>query len=156
MAAKSFRLKRIEPTEAQNQSAILRYLATVKSVAWAERANTGAHKADYVGKDGKKKSRFFRYGWKGCSDILGQLVDGRFLAIEVKTRTGRVRDSQLEFLDKVRDANGVAVLARSVNDVQEALRDAESARKECCGGSGCHGCGNGSEGRAVRLEGGKA
>ena len=37
------------------------------------------------------------------SDIMGVLKDGRTLAIEVKSRTGRMRPGQEEFLQTIRE-----------------------------------------------------
>lgn len=56
---------------------------------------------------------------RGVSDILGILPDGRFLAIEVKTRTGRVSEYQASFLYEITKNGGVAFVARSVEDVIE-------------------------------------
>lgn len=78
------------------------------AVAWVERQNSGAYK------DGV---RFIRYGWPGCSDILGQLKDGRFLAVEVKAPKGRLRPEQALFLKQVLAAGGVAFVARNAADV---------------------------------------
>ncbi len=41
--------------------------------------------------------------YPGVADILGILPGGRFLAIEVKTRRGRVSSRQKAFLKKVND-----------------------------------------------------
>jgi len=81
-------------------------------VAWVERQNSGAAK---VG------NRFIRFGWPGCSDVIGQLRDGRFLACEVKAPKGRVRPEQQVFLDRVRAGAGVAFVARDLRDVHREL-----------------------------------
>lgn len=91
---------------------VLKALRSHPSVAWCERQNSGAYK------DG---SRFIRYGWPGCSDVLGQLKDGRFLAVEVKSATGRLRPEQAAFLELVAAAGGVAFVARNCADVARAL-----------------------------------
>lgn len=104
-----------QPSESQILSAIIEHLKYHYLVAWAERMNTGAVV------NGK---RFVRFGFKGCSDVIGQLKDGRFLAIEVKSPTGRPSAEQLAFLDRVNSAGGVAFLARSVDDVTEGLFNA--------------------------------
>lgn len=39
-------------------------------------------------------SRFVRFGFKGCPDVLGQLKDGRLLGVEVKTKTRKLRPEQ--------------------------------------------------------------
>jgi hypothetical protein len=61
---------------------------------------------------------------RGMSDIMGVLRDGRTLAIEVKSRTGRMRPGQEEFLQTIRQAGGVAEVCRSVEDAQKLLGDA--------------------------------
>jgi len=113
---KAFRLTPREPTEAQIQGAVLQYLAMHPRIAWARRINTGAHAIE-----GPGGRRFVRYGFKGCSDILGMLADGRLLAVECKTRKGRPTPEQVEFLQLVADNGGVAVLARGIDDVEAAL-----------------------------------
>ena len=62
------------------------------------------------------------YRRKGVSDLLG-IWRGRFLAIEVKTLKPKKYPSkeQRQFLKDVADAGGIAVLARSVEDVRKAL-----------------------------------
>jgi len=57
---------------------------------------------------------------KGIADILG-IWEGRPLAIEVKTKKGRVTDHQRKFLDCVRRNGGIAFVARSIDDVIEGL-----------------------------------
>jgi len=59
---------------------------------------------------------------KGGSDIIGIAPDGRFLAVEVKTETGRVRPEQTVFLDVVRKAGGIAGIARSVDEALALLK----------------------------------
>jgi hypothetical protein len=48
---------------------------------------------------------------------------GRVLAIEVKSATGRASPEQIAFIDKVNSFGGLGFIARSVEDVQAALRD---------------------------------
>ena len=57
----------------------------------------------------------------GSSDIIGITPDGRFLAVEVKTKTGRVSDEQQRFIDAVRRKGGVAGVARSVEEALQIL-----------------------------------
>lgn len=96
-------------------AALAEVLATLRNhpaVAWVERQNSGAIR---VG------ARFVRFGWRGCSDVIGQLKDGRLLACEVKARRGRLRPEQAVFLDRVRRFGGVGIVARNANDVIAAL-----------------------------------
>lgn len=87
-------------------------------VAWAMRMNVGS----VVMGD----ARVVRFGARGVSDIIGQMADGRFLAVEVKSARGRVTADQNAFLGNVAGHHGVALLVRSVDDVFEALGRPES------------------------------
>ncbi|HWT29372.1 MAG TPA: VRR-NUC domain-containing protein [Methylophilaceae bacterium] len=52
----------------------------------------------------------------GSSDLIGVTKDGRFLAIECKTDSGRATDEQLNFISLVRSMGGRAGIARSISD----------------------------------------
>ena len=95
---------------------VLMALRASPAVAWCERQNTGAAK---VG------NRFIRFGWPGCSDVIGQLRDGRFLAVEVKSHTGRLRPEQAIFLDRINGAGGAAFVARNCLDVINNLKNSQ-------------------------------
>lgn len=77
------------------------------------RNNTGSIKTP----DG----RFVTFGLKGSADILGIMRGGRFLAIEVKTATGRQSEHQKNFQNIIESFGGVYILARSVEDVKRRL-----------------------------------
>lgn len=87
---------------------VLKALTTHPAVAWCERMNSGAAR---IGK------RFVRFGWKGCPDLLGQLMDGRLIGVEVKAPKGKLRPEQAIFLERIRCAGGVAFVARDCRDV---------------------------------------
>lgn len=59
---------------------------------------------------------------KGGADIIGVAPDGRFLAVEVKTETGRIRPEQEVFLQVVRKAGGIAGVARSVEEALQLIK----------------------------------
>ncbi len=120
--ARPFRLKPLAPSEHQIQSACLEYLAVCPAVAWAERMNTGAVKIPVPG----GKDRFIRYGFPGLSDIIGQLKDGRFLAVEVKRYDGRLSEAQEAFLRQVATHGGVAGVVRSVESLITVLGHARA------------------------------
>lgn len=90
----------------------------------------------------KGRKRFIRMGMKGCSDLCGyrqrsvitenrgpdfrEWSSGRvglpiFVALEVKTETGRVRPEQQAFLDRVKADGGIAAVVRSVEDAIKVL-----------------------------------
>ena len=56
----------------------------------------------------------------GLPDIIGILPDGRFLGVECKSKTGKQTDWQKIFEKDTTERGGVYVLARSVEDLQEA------------------------------------
>lgn len=97
--------------EADVLAAVLKALALHPAVAWVRRMNTGAFK---VGTG--PQARFVRFGFPGCSDVLGQLKDGRFLAVECKAERGKLSPEQERFIDVVRANNGVAGVARNVDE----------------------------------------
>ena len=107
------KVKATKPLEADSLREVIMALKTHNLVAWCERQNTGAAK---VG------GRFIKFGWKGCSDILGQLKDGRLLAVEVKKPKGsKLSSDQAYFLEMVRTHGGVSFVATSLHDVLENL-----------------------------------
>jgi hypothetical protein len=57
----------------------------------------------------------------GVPDLL-VCLDGKFYGIEVKSETGTVEPLQQYNLDKITKAGGVAIVARSVADVMEAIK----------------------------------
>jgi len=62
-----------------------------------------------------------RYGLApGSADLIG-ICGGRFIAIEVKTPTGRVSPDQATWLECVRRAGGFAAVVRSVEDARAAI-----------------------------------
>lgn len=99
-------------TESDTQRAILRFLHIHPVVRWAERVNSGA---------AKRNGRMVRFGFKGLSDVIGQVRGGGFLAIEVKDATGKVSAEQKEFLDMVNKSGGIGLVARSLEDVRLVL-----------------------------------
>jgi hypothetical protein len=61
---------------------------------------------------------------KGSSDLIG-ILDGRFVAIEIKSETGKLRPEQVLFLDLVRKFGGFACVVRSVEEFRAAIERAK-------------------------------
>jgi hypothetical protein len=101
------------PLEKHIQQQILQYLEIRGIFHW--RNNTGAVKTD---------ERFFRFGLKGSSDIIGVLPGGRALFIEVKRPSGRLTAPQKEFLGRASMAGALAFEAKSVEEVDQKIREA--------------------------------
>lgn len=59
-------------------------------------------------------------GGKGGSDLIG-LLDGRFVALEIKTPTGRVSQEQIDFIEVIRTNGGFAAVVRSVEEAHAAI-----------------------------------
>lgn len=58
---------------------------------------------------------------KGIPDLIC-CQNGRMIGIEVKTKTGKVSDDQIEFIRRINEAGGLAFIARSIDDVIETLQ----------------------------------
>ena len=56
----------------------------------------------------------------GCPDILG-IYKGKFLGIEVKTKSGKLSERQALFIEQINLEGGIAFVARSVDDVIKEL-----------------------------------
>lgn len=64
-------------------------------------------------------------GWRSVlitPDMVGQRI-AQFVSVEVKTPKGTVRPEQQVWADNVRKAGGIAVIARSVEDVKFLVAD---------------------------------
>ena len=104
--------------ESEIQKAILDYLHLQRVVAWR------SNQIPAPSPDGK----FRRFaGRRGVADVIGIMPDGsgRLLAIEVKSEKGRISPEQAEFGKDVLKAKGVYIVARSLDDVIQALKEAD-------------------------------
>jgi hypothetical protein len=98
--------------EGRIKAACLRYLERRGFFAWNNPSGAVRIAPD----------RWVHFGKKGSADILGCLPDGRFLAVECKSRSGRLSLEQLAFIEKIRGKGGVAVVAHSFRELDVALR----------------------------------
>lgn len=99
------------------QQAIIKAISKHPLVAWCYITTVGTVKGVGGGK-------MFKVGFPGQSDIMGQLRDGRLLAIEVK-QPGKVpTDIQNDFIALVNENDGVAGWADSVDMALEILEKA--------------------------------
>ena|ERR1700677_4320113 len=64
-----------------------------------------------------RNARYVRFGLcPGSSDFIGW-DHGRFLAVEMKTLTGKARADQMNFIEQVNKNGGLARIVRDPNDV---------------------------------------
>lgn len=80
----------------------------------------------------KQGTSVVRYGLAiGSSDLIGVLSpSGRFVALEVKTATGRTAEAQHAFLAMVRVMGGFGAIVRSVPDALAAIDRARAGASE--------------------------
>jgi Holliday junction resolvase len=62
------------------------------------------------------------YGTAGIPDII-DCVNGRFVALEVKTPSGKATKLQEATIKKILKAGGVAAVVRSVDEVRAILKE---------------------------------
>lgn len=99
--------------ESDIQTQIVQYLAMRHDVAWV-----------YVTSSGKMRGaggRYYTIGFPGLTDILGQLRDGRILAVEIKQPKKRPDEHQYEFMTTVALNNGIAFWCDSVESCKYHL-----------------------------------
>jgi len=75
-----------------------------------------------VGAATDSTGRLVRFGFPGLSDIIGQLADGRFLAVEVKRPGKNPTETQKAFLDRVAKYSGVAYTVHSVDELDKFIK----------------------------------
>jgi len=100
------------------EAQILNYLRGQKIYCWK---NTSAGYFD--AKIGRFRKQSSPYAIKGTSDILGIIAVGRCLAIEVKSKYGKVSPEQLAFIKKINENGGLAFVARSLEEVIKCLSE---------------------------------
>lgn len=100
-------------TERGLQKAVLQYLTLLGIPATATDASL------HFGRDGKPRRKVTYTGWP---DVTGCLPGGRLLAIELKSAQGRLRPEQARTIDVLRSAGALAFVARSIDEVERALR----------------------------------
>ena len=100
--------------ESQIQTAIecyLRLLENQKKIIY-QKNNSGAYSI---------KGSFIRYGKKGSPDFYVFLNNGRILHLEVKTKTGKQNENQIEFQKNIEKLGHIYEIVRAVDGVQVLL-----------------------------------
>ena len=128
-------------TEKQIQNMIIRYLEWRKDIFfWRQNSGSFTEKAKSVlskiinstpGLSSAIKARivgsFYRQiGHYDCASVKGLpdiivIQNGKFIGLEVKTKTGRQRETQKKVQSKIERVGGEYYIVRSVDDVKEIL-----------------------------------
>lgn len=75
-------------------------------------------------KKGKPRFRYVKLGTEGLPDIIAVVPpSGRFLGLEVKSATGRLREAQKLFRDQLEASGGIYRVVRSVEDTIAVLKE---------------------------------
>ena len=98
--------------ESKLQTDIMNMLLNHELVSWAYVTSAGGFRV---------KGGYITVGFKGLSDIIGQLKDGRLFAIEVKLPGKTPTPEQLDFIETVNSANGIAGWCDSINGAESIL-----------------------------------
>ena len=106
------------PEEFRNEKEVVNYLIHLLNSKgnYVWRNNSGIARAKYKG-----KTRMWRAGISGSSDILGIAKDGKFLAVECKYGYNKPSERQLMFLKEVEDRGGYAIVAYGPDDIPKEL-----------------------------------
>jgi penicillin-binding protein-related factor A (putative recombinase) len=110
----------IKVTEQSVVNACINYLNFTGSFVW--RNNTGATTTSYFDSKGHYKTRFWRAGIKGSSDIIGIYKDGRFIAVECKAGKNKPTPEQTDFIDRIKTNGGIALIVYSLDELIEKLK----------------------------------
>jgi hypothetical protein len=106
------------PRESDLVRCCLQYLRLRGVLCW--RQNSGAVAGEHKG-----KRRFVRFHTaRGCSDIVGILPGGKFLAVEAKLPGRQPTPDQRAFLAAVESQGGLALVVHDLAELATAL-DAE-------------------------------
>lgn len=69
------------------------------------------------------------YGTSGIPDII-VCIDGRFIALEVKTQKGKTTPLQNAAIRKIRNSGGFAFVVRSVKEAKNAIDSAMGGKND--------------------------
>lgn len=109
-----FKLKPISLSEKDIENQILKLLRFKYNIFAWKNYSTGIY---------DPRTRKFRkaHTIKGVADILGVLLDGKLLAIEVKKKPNKPTIDQINFINHINSRHGIAFVAYNLTDVENHL-----------------------------------
>lgn len=69
------------------------------------------------------RTRAVKVGTPGSPDIIACSPKGQFIAIECKTKKGRLTKKQIEFIERINALGGKALVVRSLDDLIQFVED---------------------------------
>ena len=114
------KLQFLKLTEKQIERAILEYLVVVKKIkCWKQNNGNFSVGNRYI----KTCIDHMGNSVSGIPDICGYLPNGKALYIEVKRPKGKPTELQKHFLDNARESNCSVLVAHSVEEVIQFLKE---------------------------------
>lgn len=108
------------------QADILKYLESTGLLFWRQNSGLIPVPTGRMGANGKPRMRMVKLGTEGLPDIIAVLPpSGRFLGLEVKSATGKLREAQILFAQKLISSGGEYCVVRSVEDAKLAIENAK-------------------------------
>jgi len=98
--------------ESDIQSDVMIALGNHPDVAWVYVTSAGSFRV---------RGGYVTVGFKGLSDILGQMRDGRLIALEIKKPKEKPKPEQFEFLDLVSKNGAVSGWCTCVSEAIEII-----------------------------------
>jgi hypothetical protein len=95
--------------EKELQKMVLDYLKKHPLVVTVWKSDTDKHTSKIHSKSSSRPP--------GLADIVGMLTRGRFFCIELKVDRNEPSDDQIAFLEKIKKADGFALVAYSLEEV---------------------------------------
>lgn len=105
-----------QPLESDILPGIVKYMRMNRAVAWVARINSG-------GAENAQGQYVAFHDIRGCSDIIGQMRTGQFLAIEVKRPGQRPTPKQQAFLELVAAFGGCSGWCTSAEGAARIVSD---------------------------------
>lgn len=98
---------------------------------WLKSRGIFGFKVRSVGTYDPRKRVFRTNKWfrKGCPDILC-CISGRFIGLEIKTRTGRLSEHQKDFHKDIVAHHGLVYVVRSVDELEGIFNEVSTLQKE--------------------------
>lgn len=100
-------MAKFDPPEKDIRDCVYEYLTKRGYFVWRDRQ--ASHRAKNIFNENL-----------GCPDILGMTKQGRFMGIEIKKKNGTLSIQQHNFLEKIKENGGIALVVTELDDLRKA------------------------------------